>query len=582
LNIKQQQLNLVLENNFSSFVGNIVVAIILAFTLGVIIETSSIYIWLAFLLSTSVYRTWLSHSIQKRSLTDENTQRYINQFHIAIALNALGWAALVVLFMDEASPLVNAFILVTIAGIASGSLSTLIAIKKYYYSFVFILVSPVFVMFLMMQGFEHKMFAIVVLFFILFMFKNGAIFHTKMTDNLILIESNQTLISDLQVQKDKALEVSELKSQFLANMSHEIRTPLNAITGFIRILKQDETDATKLDYLQTVNESSNDLMSIIDDILDFSKLEQNQISIERIKLNPIVEINQSIELFKKNAEKKNLTIEVDYIDSIPEYITSDPLRIKQILNNLLSNAIKFSSKNSLVKVKVSYLEVNSLLEISVIDNGIGIPNDRLNSIFDSFTQADNSSTRKYGGTGLGLSVSSRLVHLLGGTIHVESTLGVGSRFRFTVQAPSVVEKNPLNTQVNQTLLSLKESEKKVLIAEDNSVNQKLLAAILGKLDISFDIVENGLEAVEAFKNKRYKLILMDENMPLMTGSEATQEIREMEKTDNLGHIPIIAVTANAFESDRQRFLAAGMDEFIPKPVNFQKLEDLMNHYLTLP
>jgi len=582
LNIKQQQLNLVLENNFSSFVGNIVVAIILAFTLGVIIETSSIYIWLAFLLSTSVYRTWLSHSIQKRSLTDENTQRYINQFHIAITLNGLGWAALVVLFMDEASPLVNAFILVTIAGIASGSLSTLIAIKKYYYSFVFILVSPVFVMFLMMQGFEHKMFAIVVLFFILFMFKNGAIFHTKMTDNLILIESNQTLISDLQVQKDKALEVSELKSQFLANMSHEIRTPLNAITGFIRILKQDETDATKLDYLQTVNESSNDLMSIIDDILDFSKLEQNQISIERIKLNPIVEINQSIELFKKNAEKKNLTIEVDYIDSIPEYITSDPLRIKQILNNLLSNAIKFSSKNSLVKVKVSYLEVNSLLEISVIDNGIGIPNDRLNSIFDSFTQADNSSTRKYGGTGLGLSVSSRLVHLLGGTIHVESTLGVGSRFRFTVQAPSVVEKNPLNTQVNQTLLSLKESEKKVLIAEDNSVNQKLLAAILGKLDISFDIVENGLEAVEAFKNKRYKLILMDENMPLMTGSEATQEIREMEKTDNLGHIPIIAVTANAFESDRQRFLAAGMDEFIPKPVNFQKLEDLMNHYLTLP
>lgn len=582
MNIKQQQLNLVLENNFSSFVGNIVVAIILAFTLGVIIETSSIYIWLAFLLSTSVYRTWLSHSIQKRSLTDENTQRYINQFHIAIALNGLGWAALVVLFMDEASPLVNAFILVTIAGIASGSLSTLIAIKKYYYSFVFILVSPVFVMFLMMQGFEHKMFAIVVLFFILFMFKNGAIFHTKMTDNLILIESNQTLISDLQVQKDKALEVSELKSQFLANMSHEIRTPLNAITGFIRILKQDETDATKLDYLQTVNESSNDLMSIIDDILDFSKLEQNQISIERIKLNPIVEINQSIELFKKNAEKKNLTIEVDYIDSIPEYITSDPLRIKQILNNLLSNAIKFSSKNSLVKVKVSYLEVNSLLEISVIDNGIGIPNDRLNSIFDSFTQADNSSTRKYGGTGLGLSVSSRLVHLLGGTIHVESTLGVGSRFRFTVQAPSVVEKNPLNTQVNQTLLSLKESEKKVLIAEDNSVNQKLLAAILGKLDISFDIVENGLEAVEAFKNKRYKLILMDENMPLMTGSEATQEIREMEKTDNLGHIPIIAVTANAFESDRQRFLAAGMDEFIPKPVNFQKLEDLMNHYLTLP
>lgn len=582
MNIQQQQLNLVLENNFSSFVGNIVVAIILAFTLGVIIETSSIYIWLVFLLSTSVYRTWLSHSIKKKSLTDENTQRYINQFHIAIALNALGWAALVVLFMDEASPLVNAFILVTIAGIASGSLSTLIGIKKYYYSFVFILVSPVFVMFLMMQGFEHKMFAIVVLFFILFMFKNGAIFHTKMTDNLILIESNQTLISDLQVQKDKALEVSELKSQFLANMSHEIRTPLNAITGFIRILKQDETDATKLDYLQTVNESSNDLMSIIDDILDFSKLEQNQISIERIKLNPIVEINQSIELFKKNAEKKNLTIEVDYIDSIPEYITSDPLRIKQILNNLLSNAIKFSSKNSLVKVTVSYLEVNSLLEISVIDNGIGIPNDRLNSIFDSFTQADNSSTRKYGGTGLGLSVSSRLVHLLGGTIHVESTLGVGSRFRFTVQAPSVVEKNPLNTQVNQTLLSLKESEKKVLIAEDNSVNQKLLAAILGKLDISFDIVENGLEAVEAFKNKRYKLILMDENMPLMTGSEATQEIREMEKTDNLGHIPIIAVTANAFESDRQRFLAAGMDEFIPKPVNFQKLEDLMNHYLTLP
>ena len=327
-----------------------------------------------------------------------------------------------------------------------------------------------------------------------------------------------------------------------------------------------------------MSDSSNDLISIVDEILDFSKLEKNQIVIEKIKIDPISEIKQSIEFFRTNAERKQIEIELNLLNSIPKTIISDPLRIRQVLNNLLSNAIKFSAIDSQVKVNVEYFNADQMLKVSVIDNGIGIPNNKLKHIFDSFTQADNSSTRQYGGTGLGLAISSNLTALLGGEINVDSTLGVGSTFTFSIAAPAI-KIDDAETKVDTSEKKLL-TDKQILIVEDNLVNQKLLGTILSQMGINFDIAEDGAIAVEAFKKNKYHVILMDENMPNMTGIEATKAIREIEQSENLEATPIIAVTANALEGDRDRFLAAGMDEYLSKPVQIDKFKNLIMHFLS--
>jgi signal transduction histidine kinase/CheY-like chemotaxis protein len=578
LKIEEQQLRQVLDNNFSSLIGNIGVAAMITLTLNSLIEDNGIFYWFAFILLAVFFRAWFSTSIKNRLAFVPYSSKFETWFFYPIILNGLAWASLVIFFMDENEPIVNAFIMITIAGIASGSMSTLISVKKYYFSFVFVVVGPVIVSLLLMEATEYNIFAIMVLFFIFFMLKNGAVFNQELTSNLRLITNNEALIQDLKNEKDKAIELSELKSQFLANMSHEIRTPLNAITGFIKILKDQEKDKTKLNYLSTLSDSSNDLISIVDEILDFSKLEKNQIVIEKIKIDPISEIKQSIEFFRTNAERKQIEIELNLLNSIPKTIISDPLRIRQVLNNLLSNAIKFSAIDSQVKVNVEYFNADQMLKVSVIDNGIGIPNNKLKHIFDSFTQADNSSTRQYGGTGLGLAISSNLTALLGGEINVDSTLGVGSTFTFSIAAPAI-KIDDAETKVDTSEKKLL-TDKQILIVEDNLVNQKLLGTILSQMGINFDIAEDGAIAVEAFKKNKYHVILMDENMPNMTGIEATKAIREIEQSENLEATPIIAVTANALEGDRDRFLAAGMDEYLSKPVQIDKFKNLIMHFLS--
>ena len=402
----------------------------------------------------------------------------------------------------------------------------------------------------------------------------------ELTKNQEIIIESQIAIANMQ--RDKALDALKAKGEFLANMSHEIRTPLNAILGFVDILKEESYGRKSEQYVDIIDSSSKSLLQIIEDILDFSKIESGKLDIDKVDFNPKLEFEVVTYLFNARCSQKNISLILNLDDSLPEIINTDPLRIKQIITNLMSNAVKFTKENKNITVDINY--DNKLLNISIKDQGIGIANSKLSHIFEAFTQEDSSTTREYGGTGLGLSISNELVKLLGGKLKVKSEVGIGSNFYFSI--PITSGKKQIEKQTISEKIDLK--NKKILLVEDNKANQMFMKVILKKMNLSFDIANDGVEAIEMFikhnsnsedKSSKYNTILMDENMPNMNGIEATRQILEYEKQHNLTHIPIIALTANALKGDREKFLNAGMDEYMTKPIDKNKLAEILNIFI---
>jgi len=387
------------------------------------------------------------------------------------------------------------------------------------------------------------------------------------------ISENEYIQKILLEQKDKALEATKAKGAFLANMSHEIRTPLNAILGFIGLLKDKYHDEESTKYLNTIDNSSHSLLGIINDILDFSKIESGKLDIDPIVFNPRKEFASTADLFRARCSEKNLTFLIEITDNLPTGLKSDVLRIKQVLTNLISNAIKFTESNKTISLHIDYIDNH--LHCSVKDQGIGISTQAQKHIFEAFSQAEASTTRKYGGTGLGLAISSKLVQMLGGELQIESALGKGSCFFFSIP----VETIEIKEKPAQRSLSAKHFSGHILLVEDNKTNQLLMSAILTKQGITFDLAEDGYQAINAIEKTHYDLVLMDENMPNLNGIEATKKIRQREKQQNLVRLPIIALTANAMTGDTQRFIESGMDKHLTKPLNIPKLLAVFNEYL---
>ena len=395
----------------------------------------------------------------------------------------------------------------------------------------------------------------------------------------ILVVLVGILFNEIKYQEQKTAELKKLKeldklkSEFLANMSHEIRTPLNAMFGFIKMLQEKEFDEESKKYLNIIEKSGQTLLTIINDILDFSKIESGKMNIEEVEFNPKEEISMTQDLFASRASEKNILLQFNY-ENLKWCIMSDPTRIKQVISNLLSNAIKFTPENKQIILNVKYDEEKEELFAEVIDEGIGIPKEKMEHIFDSFSQADNSTTRKYGGTGLGLSISSRLIELLGGELKVESEVGKGSRFYFTIPAKKT-KLCPEKQEIKTKKILNEKFDKHILVVEDNMANQMFMKVILQKMGITFDIANDGVEAIEKFKNNKYDLILMDENMPNMNGIEATKKIREIEREKDLDHTIIVALTANALTGDKERFILAGMDYYLSKPLDIEKFKEIL-------
>jgi PAS domain S-box-containing protein len=398
---------------------------------------------------------------------------------------------------------------------------------------------------------------------------------SRIKDDYVITLFDTTI---LQNALDEAHLAQKAKENFLANMSHEIRTPLNGVIGFINLLKSTNLDNVQYEYIDTIDKSAQSLTGIINDILDFSKIESGKFGIESIAFCPKSEFENVKNLFMAKALEKSITLDI-ISDELPSCIKTDPLRIKQILNNLVSNAIKFTPEMG--KINISIKKDEHKLSLSVEDSGCGIPEDKIESIFKSFEQVDNSVARTHGGTGLGLSISAKLAAMLGGELRVESTLGEGSKFYFDVSYQEC-------SQEEQDALKDKDTEKKVynykgskiLIAEDNKINQKLIKALLDNYQVSYSIANDGQEAIELYKeNNEYDLIFMDIHMPNLDGLGATKEILAYEFQDDVEHTPITALTANAVAGDKERFLEGGMDDYLSKPINKDALEEILAKYL---
>jgi signal transduction histidine kinase/ActR/RegA family two-component response regulator len=399
-------------------------------------------------------------------------------------------------------------------------------------------------------------------------------FHNRRLNTLVK-ERTQALKESQQ----EALEAANSKALFLANMSHEIRTPMNSILGFVDQLSKKETDQERQKQFQIIRNSGNTLLVIINDILDFSKIESGKLTIEQTCESTRSLFKDAALMFHDTSEAKRITFNYLIDPDVPECLMLDGVRMNQIIFNLLSNAIKFTPEGGNVSFTVTYNIVHNTLECAVRDTGIGIAEENLDKIFNAFDQEDISTTRKFGGTGLGLSISSHLVKMMGGELKVSSCVGEGSRFYFEIPVKTC-ECSKVSVPVEESPAQPMESFKgKVLVVEDNKTNQMLMGIILDDLGIDYDVADDGEQGVKAFKMHQYAAILMDENMPVMNGIVATRLIREYETQNHKEKTPIIAVTANALIDDRQRFLDAGMDDYVSKPYTEEDISKVLNRFL---
>jgi signal transduction histidine kinase/ActR/RegA family two-component response regulator len=606
--IWHEQVKLVAQNAATSNAVSLVLALLLASVLWEEMPFEVMMGWLGYMTLVAALRIVMAYLEKDKRVNDELHNLYSRWYLLSILFAAAGWgvAAYLLFPSNHVDQLMMAFVL---SGMAAGGVPVLSPIIKIYYAYVALILIPLSLR-LYQLGPEYHLLIVLVLAFMVVMAIAGKRVNQSMISTMELrfhneslvkflsharnesedvneeladeIESRKRVEKELKTSKEIAEAASKTKSEFLANMSHEIRTPMNGVLGTLQLLKDSDLTESQQEYVSIAYNSGEALLVILNDILDFSKIEAGKMTLESIPFSIDQIISELISLLQSKADERNVKLVCDIDEKNANVIKGDSVRVRQILTNLMTNAIKFT-ENGQVKVKLSVLDINEKsvrLKLEVMDTGIGIPQEAQRKLFNSFTQADGSTTRKYGGTGLGLAIVRQLVTLMHGRLGVESVPGEGSCFwvelAFEILAQETVEKKAEQNQDYAVAI-----EGKVLLVEDNPVNLTVAKKMLEKIGLEYEIANNGQEALNCINdNKEFDLVLMDCQMPVMDGYEATAEIRNREKDSDSKHLTVIAMTANAMEGDKEQCLAAGMDDYIAKPVKLPDLKAVLYKWLS--
>ena len=566
--IRIKQVEYLYDNLPSALLGIAVITVVIFFSFTDLVGSSALSYWTALSLGGIFLRFLLYFKYKRVTITEENINFYYRIFYVGLLYSASVWGSSVIfIFPDERE--YQILLLLILGGISSGAAISTCSRIEMFFSYLIISLTPfVIVFWLQNAGISHTL-AFFSFFYIIILILISRSISLHVNKNILLGFQNEKLVEEMEVKVEEANKSNEAKSRFLSTMSHEIRTPMNAIIGFIKILQQMEDEPKKIKYLNVIDSSSNVLLHVLNDILDLSKIESGSLTVEDVVFNPKEEFDIIFELFQEPCNEKGVILHNKINLDKDLYITSDKLRLKQILSNLLSNALKFTPTQNKIYLISDYDYKSEMLSLKVIDEGIGIEAKFLETITQEFSQEDDSVARKYGGTGLGLSIVSKLLGLLGSTLEIQSTKGKGSSFSFYIHAKL--------TQAESEVLHLKEdvdlSRKKVLVAEDNKTNQMLLGLLLEDLGLKVFFANDGQMAEEMCQEEIYDLVLMDINMPNKNGIEAMHAIKIDSK------VPIIAVTANAVSGDKEKYIEEGFDAYLSKPIDADALAIVLQKYL---